>query len=98
MRHDDVHFSVLQEYLAARVGASMGDLYFWSNNFHAYTDTLNRMSSKTANAQRMIGELHDNRYTSQRVRTAVMFSKPDSMHLTFGKLGSGLPSQLPEHL
>ena len=31
-----VHFSVLQEYLAARLGLGIGTLYQISNNFHAY--------------------------------------------------------------
>lgn len=35
-----VHFSVLQEYVAARLGIAMGVYYQFSNNFHAYTATL----------------------------------------------------------
>jgi hypothetical protein len=33
-----VHFSVLQEYIAANVGLEMGQLYQYSNNYHAYKD------------------------------------------------------------
>jgi Thymidylate synthase len=35
-----VHFSVLQEYLAAAVGAPIGKLYQFSNNYHAYPANL----------------------------------------------------------
>jgi hypothetical protein len=31
-----VHFSVLQEYLAARIGVSIGTFYQFSNNYHVY--------------------------------------------------------------
>jgi len=33
-----VHFSVLQEYLASRIGVRVGILYQFSNNYHAYKD------------------------------------------------------------
>lgn len=35
-----VHFSVLQEYLAAKIGVKVGTYYQISNNFHLYTDVL----------------------------------------------------------
>lgn len=34
-----VHFSVLQEYLAARIGCQVGMYYQFSNNFHGYRQT-----------------------------------------------------------
>lgn len=37
-----VHFSVLQEYMAAGVGVEVGRLYQLSNNWHAYVDVLER--------------------------------------------------------
>lgn len=37
-----VHFSVLQEYLAGRLGIGIGWLYQVSNNFHAYVDVLEK--------------------------------------------------------
>ena len=33
-----VHFSILQEYIAAKLGLSVGLLYTLSNDYHAYTD------------------------------------------------------------
>lgn len=35
-----VHMSMLQEYLAAMIGVNVGIYYQFSNNWHAYTDTL----------------------------------------------------------
>jgi thymidylate synthase len=35
-----VHFSVLQEYMAAAIGVRVGTLYQLSNNYHAYTDNF----------------------------------------------------------
>jgi len=39
-----VHFSVLQEYLAARIGVQVGTYYQISNNFHAYSDIFYKKS------------------------------------------------------
>jgi thymidylate synthase len=38
-----VHFSILQEYVAGRVGALVGKMYQVSNNYHAYLDVLGRV-------------------------------------------------------
>lgn len=35
-----VHFSILQEYLAGRLGVGVGKLYQLSNNYHAYRATM----------------------------------------------------------
>lgn len=37
-----VHFSMLQEYMAARLGLAVGNYYQVSNNFHAYEDIFNK--------------------------------------------------------
>ncbi len=39
-----VHFSMLQEYMAAKVGASLGHYWQISTNFHAYHDTMKKHS------------------------------------------------------
>jgi hypothetical protein len=36
-----VHFSMLQEYMAAHIGVAVGRLYQVSNNYHLYTDLYN---------------------------------------------------------
>lgn len=41
-----VHFSVLQEYLAGRIGCDVGVLYQLSNNWHAYESTIARADRK----------------------------------------------------
>lgn len=38
-----VHFSILQEYLAARISVGVGKLYQLSNNYHVYTSALNKV-------------------------------------------------------
>lgn len=40
-----VHFSVLQEYLAAMIGVPVGFYWQVSNNFHAYTSTLGKAAT-----------------------------------------------------
>lgn len=42
-----VHFSVLQEYLAAAIGVEVGRMYQFSNNWHAYVDVLKKTSVPT---------------------------------------------------
>lgn len=42
-----VHFSVLQEYLAARIGVAVGTYYQVSNNMHVYEEPLLKLSKKT---------------------------------------------------
>ena len=37
-----VHMTFLQEYLAARIGVPVGKFYQFSNNWHAYTNVLDR--------------------------------------------------------
>lgn len=41
-----VHFAFLQEYLAARIGVGVGQLYQVSNNYHAYSEVVGRLLSK----------------------------------------------------
>jgi len=64
-----VHFSVLQEYLAARIGVQVGVMYQISNNYHAYETELQKYP--------VTDELMDNRYTA--VQTMPMFDKPGAI-------------------
>lgn len=41
-----VHFSFLQEYIAAALGARVGTYYQISNNFHVYLDVLDQIRSR----------------------------------------------------
>ena len=40
-----VHFSMLQEYVAAKIGVSLGHYWQVSTNFHSYMDTLKKHSA-----------------------------------------------------
>lgn len=40
-----VHFSMLQEYMAGRIGVGVGVMYQISNNFHGYVDVLAKMKT-----------------------------------------------------
>lgn len=45
-----VQFSILQEYLAARLGVEVGVYYQISNNFHAYLDVFNNLAGQSETA------------------------------------------------
>lgn len=66
-----VHFSVLQEYLAARIGVDVGTFYQVSNNFHAYEKELHRLAARAGltvdqpdllRLSRLSARLEDQRY------------------------------------
>lgn len=40
-----VHFSILQEYMAGRIGVAVGMMYQISHNYHAYIDVLSRVGN-----------------------------------------------------
>lgn len=65
-----VHFSVLQEYLAAGVGCPVGQLYQVSNNLHAYHKTLGPVSA--------LGDTppEDDPYSLGQVQPYPMFNTP----------------------
>lgn len=59
-----VHFSVLQEYLAARIGVGVGRYYQVSNNFHMYEadwDRIRRRAGAELSPQLVVGLLRDER-------------------------------------
>jgi thymidylate synthase len=45
-----VHFSILQEYVAARLNLKLGTLTQVSNNYHVYTDVVNNFGAKISDA------------------------------------------------
>jgi Thymidylate synthase len=67
-----VHFSVLQEYLAARIRVGVGILYQVSNNYHGYLSTLGKVEGKGT-----IDGLSDNRYFDSAMKPLPMFQFPD---------------------
>jgi thymidylate synthase len=67
-----VHFSVLQEYLAARADLGIGTLYQVSNNAHIYLDQFNKLISRASPQQ-----ILDDRYTDGTVKAQPMFTEPE---------------------
>lgn len=52
-----VHFSFLLEYVAGRVDAIPGTMHQFSNNWHAYTDTLKKVGDPTCENLYAIGKI-----------------------------------------
>jgi thymidylate synthase len=52
-----VHFSVLQEFVAAAIGCSVGHMYQWSNNLHAYCETLDKVGEPRLYTRRGLGPM-----------------------------------------
>lgn len=61
-----VHFSVLQEYLAGRVGVAVGKMYQFSNNFHGYEATTKKFGDA------MMMSLETDPYATGRVSAMPM--------------------------
>jgi len=60
-----VHFSVLQEYLAARLGVGVGRYYQVSNNYHVYLRELEHLRARANQMGRagdLLSTLSDDRY------------------------------------
>jgi hypothetical protein len=79
-----VHFSVLQEYVAARVGCEVGTMYQLSNNYHAYTAFISVLEKRAESGYSLSVRLMDNRYderdsarSKKMVTTEPMFNRPD---------------------
>jgi thymidylate synthase len=68
-----VHFSILQEYLAARIDLAIGHMYQISNNAHVYLDQFNKLIARASPEQ-----ILDNRYTSAdpAPKPLPMFTEP----------------------
>jgi thymidylate synthase len=66
-----VHFSVLQEYLAARIGVKVGVMYQLSNNYHAYLSEIEKMQTRI---HTLGDDMHRNLY-SEDFRPMPMFEK-----------------------
>ena len=69
-----VHFSVLQEYLAARLGVAVGAYTQVSNNYHAYVDAVRRLAER-ATTQPLGHALRDDRYRGGALRPLPLVDK-----------------------
>jgi len=72
---NQAHFSILQEYLAARIDVDMGRMYQFSHNAHIYLTELDRMR-KRAGEQHLATALIDDRYSLQGIKPLPMFEEP----------------------
>jgi hypothetical protein len=72
-----VHFSVLQEYLAAQIGVPVGTYFQVSNNFHAYLSTLGKAGMDWPWGKFALGEVagtfRPDHYGAGRVKPFPMF-------------------------
>lgn len=59
-----VHFSVLQEYLAARLDLGVGTYVQFSHNYHCYEDQWQRLTVTVDHGDIPSGRLFDNRYST----------------------------------
>jgi len=69
-----VHFSVLLEYLAARIDVGVGTMYQLSNNAHVYIKEVERLQSRGGN-----GRLFCDRYTLESIKPMPMFTEPSAI-------------------
>ncbi len=67
-----VQFSILQEYLATKIGVGVGSLYQVSNNFHAYDEIFEKL--KVLRPPR--DERHYDEYTDKRVTPTKLIDDP----------------------
>lgn len=90
-----VHFSILQEYVAARTGCQVGVMVQLSNNYHAYAAFLDVMTRRAAAAGKdfpLRVMTMDNRYepdafgeTDMMVTPEPMFTNPGAIDDDVGK-------------
>lgn len=67
-----VQFSILQEYLATKIGVGVGSLYQISNNFHAYT----KIFEKLKGLKHPSDKLYYDEYTDERVIPTQLIDDP----------------------
>lgn len=81
-----VHFSFLHEYLAGRIGCHVGTMYQLSNNWHAYTDTLEKVGEPTGEnlyANSVIKALPIGEYWDHWDQDLALFMHDPSQHRIF---------------
>ena len=81
-----VHFSVLQEYMAARIGVAVGTYTQFSNNFHVYTNVLDKLDDEP----HFDATYHHDKSTGVRVLSLV--ASPDKFDLDLQMFMSGTPA------
>lgn len=74
-----VHFSMLQEYMAARIGAEVGYYFQISTNFHAYVETLDKHKSLLG-----VDPLNQDRYYMEGIEPFPMVQDPSQWEADLG--------------
>lgn len=92
-----VHFSMLQEYVAAMVGAEVGTYTQVSNNYHMYVSEEKRMAERVPEGGSLAYEFRDMRYRFNRedrpaVQAARMVTSPTYFYQEAARLLSGYES------
>lgn len=101
-----VHFSVLQEYLAARIGVSIGTMYQVSNNYHAYVSEIERLTTRVVGempaveiynprAFVLLDRLDDDRYSKGDVMAKPLFDSPENIDTDIEDLMSAVEHGRP---
>jgi hypothetical protein len=92
-----VHFSILQEYLAARIGVGVGVMYQWSNNWHVYESFLQPYLDRRDDRS----DAHVDPYQAGYVAPRPMVGNPDCFDRDLERFmtwtGSAEPDQEPGH-
>lgn len=73
-----VHFSVLQEYMAAAIGVSVGRYYQVSNNWHMYTERFEKMSAGQWSPDNREENYYLSTHAGIRIRPYPMVSVPSA--------------------
>ncbi len=86
-----VHFSMLQEYLASKIGVRMGTYYQISNNFHAYTKVMDLVHD---NEYHVMEDLYRERVFRTRVYPLV--TVPDAFEEDLQLFFTSSDKEIPE--
>ena len=76
-----VHMTFVQEYLAGLIGVPVGKFYQLSNNWHAYTEVLDRFM----NSDDLVHSSSSNLYVTGRVVAEPIMTKPEFWDLDLEK-------------
>lgn len=72
-----VHFSILQEYMAARLDVGVGIYYQISNNFHVYESELSRLSARmVSRGMQLWDAVNDQRYVTGSINPTSLVHEP----------------------
>jgi thymidylate synthase len=91
-----VQFSVLQEYLAARIGVGVGRMYQVSHNFHAYLDALERVGTPTGDVNPYDRGFFHLGNTREYIRSKPMVDDPDWWDEDLRDFMAWTPEQSPQ--